>query len=74
MIGRARSPLIIILRGRRTKIGRDRGRDVWHWITIEIGEAPSSPSSWIKRVVSRFGVVSCCRVVTVPFTVVAITE
>jgi hypothetical protein len=69
MIRRAWSPLIIRLRGRRTEIGRNGGRNVWHWITFEIGKPPSSPGGRIERVVGCFSVVPGCRVVTVTVTV-----
>jgi hypothetical protein len=69
MIRWAWSPLIVRLRGRRTEIGRNGGRNVWHWITFEIGESPSSPGGRIERVVGRFGIVSCCRIVTVTVSV-----
>jgi hypothetical protein len=69
MIRGAWSPLIIRLRGRRTEIGRNGGRNVWHRITFEIGESPSGPGGRIERVVSCFSVVPCCRVVTVTISV-----
>jgi hypothetical protein len=69
MIRRAWGPLIIRMRGRRTEIGRNGGRNVWHWITFEIGESPSSPCGRIERVVGCFVIVPCCRVVTVIISV-----